>query len=220
MLPGPLQHIGQPPVAPGEDGLQIAGLWVVPVVGDGLVPFQGVPQQVHPALILLHRDLSIPLEGRVGFGHEPGGGHGDPHAPGLVGGALPPGEVHLPGQIGNAQHVLVGLGGQAQHKIELYAVPPAGEGGAHRLEQVLLPQVLVDGVPQALSPRLWGKGQAALPDPLEPLHQVHGEGIRPHGGQGQADVPGGAVVQQVVAQLQQAGVVGGRQGGQGHLLIA
>ena len=100
-----------------------------------------------------------------------------------VGGVLPPGEIDLAGQIRDAQHILVSLGGQAQHEVELHAAPPAGESGAAGLEQVLLPQVLVDGVPQPLGPRLRREGEASLPHPLEPLHQIHGEGVRPQGGQ-------------------------------------
>ena len=220
VLPGVLQHVGQAAVAPGEDGLQIAGLGVMPVVGDGTVPLQSVPQQVHPPLVLLHRDLGVPLEGSVGLGDKPGGGHGDAHPAGAVGSALPPALVHLPGQISDAQHVLVGLGGQAQHEVELYAAPAAGEGGAAGLQQVLLPQILVDGVAQTLCARLRGKGQTALAHPLQALHEVHREGVRPQRGQGHADVLRRAVVQQIVTQLQQAGVVGGAEAGQGHLLIA
>ena len=88
------------------------------------------------------------------------------------------------------------------------------------MQQVLLTEVLVDGVPQALGARFGGEGQPAPAHPLEPLHQAHGEGVGPQRGQREPDVPGGAVVQQLVAQGQQLGVVGGGQAGQGHLLIA
>ena len=110
-------------------------------------------------------------------------------------------EIDLAGQVGDAQHILIRLGGQAQHKVQLDPAPAAGKSCSDGLHQVLLPQVLIDGVPQALGARLRGEGQAALAHPLQPLHQPHGEGVRPKGGQGQADVPGLAVVQQVVAQI-------------------
>ncbi len=82
-----------------------------------------------------------------GLGYKAGGGHGDGHPPLGVGGALLPRLVYLLGQLGDAQHILVGLGGQTQHEIELHAAPPAGEGGAAGAEDLLLRHILVDGVP-------------------------------------------------------------------------
>ena len=209
MLPGPLQYVGQTAISTGENSLQIAGLDIMPVVGNGAVPPEGIPQQVYPALILLPGDLGLPLEGGVGLGHKPRGRHGDPHTPGPIGGTLPPGEIDLAGQVGNAKNVLVRLSGQSQHEVQLDAVPSPGKGGADGLHQVLLPQVFVDGVPQALRTRLRRKGQAAFTYPLQPFHQPHREGIRPKGGQGETNVPRLAIVQKVVAQLHQAGVVCG-----------
>ena len=49
MLPGPLQHIGQTAISAGENSLQIAGLDIMPVVGNGAVPPEGIPQQVYDA---------------------------------------------------------------------------------------------------------------------------------------------------------------------------
>ena len=105
---------------------------------------------------------------------------------------------HLFGQVCDAQHVLVGLGGQTQHEVELYAGPATGKGGAAGLHQVLLGDVLVDGVPKPLGPCLGSKGQPAFAHRLHPLHQAHGKVVRPQRGQRKANVPGAAVVQQSV----------------------
>ena len=56
---------------------------------------------------------------------------------------------------------------------------------------------------------------------LKAVHQVHGEVVRPQGGQGQAHLLRLAPLQQAVAQLlSRWPVVAGGQGRQGHLLVA
>ena len=191
----------------------------MPVVGDGLGG-DGLPQEPHPPLVLLPADLGLPLEGGEGLGHEPGGGHGQAQAPVFVGGVLPPGVDGVAGDLGDAQHVLVGLRGQAQHEVELHGVPAAGEGGPQALGERLLGDIFVDGVPQPLGAGLGGEGEPRLPALLQPLHQLHGEVVRPQGGEGEVHVVLLAEGGQIVAQPHQLGVVAGGQGAEGHLLVA
>ena len=127
---------------------------------------------------------------------------------------------HLIGHLRNADDVLVRLRGQAQHVIELHAVPAAGKGDLTGVEQILLGDVFVDRVPETLAAALHSEGQAALAHLLQLLHQLHGEVVRPQGGKGQADAPRLAVVQQPVAELGQGTVVAGGEGEQGDVLIA
>ena len=159
-----LQHLSQPPVTPGQHCLQEAGVPVVPVIGHCLGG-DGVSQQLHPPLIFLPGDLSLPLEGGEGLGHKPGGRHRDPNPPVLIAGGLPPSVEDVIGHLRDAQHILVGFRRQAQHEVELYRIPAAGEGGAETLVQVLLRHILIDGIPQALRTRLRSKGEARLPPP-------------------------------------------------------
>ena len=56
----------------------------------------------------------------------------------LVLGALPPRVHDAGGQVRDAQHVLVRLGGQTQHEIELHGAAAAGKGRAAGLQQILL----------------------------------------------------------------------------------
>ena len=173
-----------------------------------------------PPQIFLRGDLGLPLEGREGLGHEKGRGEIDGKSPLFAGGVVPPGVDDLSHQVGNGQHVLVGLGGQAQHKVELDVVPPAGEGRGAGGENLLLGDVFIDGVPQALAAGLGGEGQAALADPLDLEHQLPGEIIGPQRRQRQVDALGLAVVQKAVGQGLQMPVVRGREAGEGDLVVA
>ena len=129
--------------------------------------------------------------------------------------------MHDPGrQISDAQHVLVGFRGQAQHEIQLHGAVPPGEGRAAGLQQVLLGNVLVDHVPEPLGPGLRGEGQTGFAALGQPLHQAHGEIIRPQTGQREIHVPLLAEGLQLIAQLRQRRIVAGGQAGQGHLLIS
>ena len=217
--PDLLDHVGHAPVPTGQSSLNKTGLRVVPVVGH--VPRnQAGAEQIHPAEIFLNADLRLPLEGAVGLGDKAGSGDGDLHAPVLVLRILPPAVEHLIGHLRDAHDVLVCLRGQAQHVIELHAVPAALKGDAAGVQQILLGDVLVDGVSQPLASALHGKGQAAFSHLLQPLHDLHGEVVRPQGRQGQADAPLLAVVQQPVTELREGSVVAGTEGEQGHILVS
>ena len=62
----------------------------------------------------------------------------------------------------NAIQILVGLRGQANHKVQLHAAPAALEGIGDLLHQVLLGYALIDNVPQTLRARFGGEGQAGF----------------------------------------------------------
>ena len=94
------------------------------------------------------------------------------HAALFVGGVFPPRFEDLVDQFGNAQNVLVGLCGQAQHKVELDVVPAAFKRGGTGLQDLRLRHILVDSVAQALGTGLRRKGQTALAHLLQPQHQV------------------------------------------------
>jgi len=109
-------------------------------------------------------------------------------------------------QISNAQHVLIGLRGQAQHEVQLHGVVAPGKGRAAGLKQILLGDIFIDDIPQPLGTGLRGEGQAALAALGQPLHQVHGEVVRPQTGQGQIHMALLTEILQLVAQLGQGRV--------------
>ena len=94
-----------------------------------------------------------------------------------------PAVQHLIRHLRDAEDVLVRLGREAEHVIELDAVPAARKGDGAGVQQVLLGNVLVDAVAQALAPALYGEGQAALAYLLQALHDLHGEVVCPQRGQ-------------------------------------
>ena len=65
---------------------------------------------------------------------------------------------------GDAQHVFVGLAGQADHEVQLEAGEPALERGPHGLVELRLVHALVDGVAQRLAcrPRAPASGAALV----------------------------------------------------------
>ena len=91
--------------------------------------FHGAHQEPLFPSDLLGLVLGAPLKGGVGLGDE--GGHADREpkalAPLLLGhGVEQAGD--LLGQLRDAQHVLVGLRGEADHEVQLDAVPSGLEG--------------------------------------------------------------------------------------------
>ena len=128
--------------------------------------------------------------------------------------------LHVADDLGDAQQILVGLGGQAHHKVQLHAVVAGGKGHPAGFQQVFLPQVFVDDVPQALRTRFGSEGQAAFPHLLDALRQVQVKGVGAHGGQRQVDVHGLQSAHQALAQRLQVGIVAGAETGQGHLVPA
>src|SRR3954447_18913789 len=57
-------------------------------------------------------------------------------------------------QVGDLQDVVVGLGRQAAHEVELDLAPARGVRGGHRVDQVLLGDHLVDDLADALAAAL------------------------------------------------------------------
>ena len=122
--------------------------------------------------------------------------------------------------VGNAEHVLVRLGRKSQHEVELDRAVAAGKGAAARGQQVLLGEILVDGVAQALRAGLGREGQAALAHLLQAAHDVHGKVVRAQRRQREAHAARLAVFQQPVAHLVERAVVAARERQERRLLIA
>ena len=152
--------------------------------------------------------------------HEAGRADRNTHAARLVFGVHPPRVQHLIGQLRDAEHVLVRLCRQAEHKVQLHTVPPALERDAAGMEQILLPHILVDRVAQALRTGLGREGQAAFAHFLQAAHDFHRKVVRAQRRQRQADAAPFAVFQQTVADFRQRPVVAAGQGQERRLLIA
>ena len=94
------------------------------------------------------------------------------------------------------------------------------EGGATGLHEVLLCHALVDDVAQALRARFRCERQARLSHLLHLVGEVDGEAVDAQGRQREADLLVAEVRHEVVDETAEAGVVGRRQRGQAHLVVA
>ena len=166
-------------VAPAHEALHRGGLGVVPAQGQAPRRPRRVLQQAHLAAQLGHGVLAEPLERRVGLGHEAAHRGGDGHVVVVAATDLGAGT----GQTGDAEHVLVGLGGQADEEVQLHPPPALGEGGVDGGIEVLFPDELVDDLAHAPRPALGGEGEAGAAHLLDLGGQAHGEGVDAQAGQ-------------------------------------
>ena len=114
-------------------------------------------------------------------------------------------------QIGDPDHVLVRFRRQAEHEVELHAVPASGKRRSAGLQYFFLGDVFIDGVAQALRSGLRRKGKAALAHLLHLEHQLPREIVRAERRKRNIDLARLAVIQQLIRQLRQILIVGGRK---------
>lgn len=86
---------------------------------------------------------------------------------------------HLLREADDARHVLVRLGGEPHHEVELHIAVAPLEGGAAGAQHLLLGDVLVDDVPQPLGPGLGREGEGGFAHRRDPLDQLPGEVVHP-----------------------------------------
>ena len=164
-------------------------------------------------------ELRGPLERRVRLGHEPA--DRDRAADVVAAGDLAALRDHLLREVGDLQDVLVGLGGQAAHEVELHLAPARGVRRRDRADQVLLGDHLVDHLAHPLRAALGGEGQARTAAVARELvGQVDVERVDPGAGQAEADVGALVAVGQVLGDLADLAVVGAGQREQADLLEA
>ena len=189
----------------------------MPVIYDILGP-DILPEQIYLSDIFLHGVLAFPLEGAVRLRHKAGGRNGYAHSPVLILCVESPGVQNLICKLGDTENILVRFRGQAQHEVQLYGVPAALKSQTAGVQQVLLRDVFVYRIAQALAAGLGCEGQTAFSGLLQAVHYLDREIIRPERGQRQSDAPRLAVIKQPVAQLGQMTVVARAEGKQRYVL--
>ncbi len=127
---------------------------------------------------------------------------------------------HLLKQIGDGQDVLVGFGGQTDHKIELDRLPAGLKGGGSRVEQILVGHPLIDDVAQPLGASFRGKRQPCFSHPLDFFRQLDAEVVDAQRGKPNRDTLTAEVFVQTVNDFVDVAVVGTVQRGQGYLVEA
>ena len=126
----------------------------------------------------IHRVLRLPLEGREGLGHK--GRSRDRHARGLALGTIRgavKGIEHLFAEQRDLSYVVHRFGRQTDHEIELDGGIPALKRDAASVHQLVLKDVFIDRVAQALTARLGSKGQAALAHGFDLIQNIVGEAV-------------------------------------------
>ncbi len=118
------------------------------------------------------------------------------------------------------QQVVVGLGGQARHEVELDLLGAGGEGAPHAGHDVLLGDVLVDHVAQALAARLGREGEGRRPLLLYQAVEALVQGVNAQAGQLQRRARVADPLEDARHRRAQARVVAGRERQQRHLFPA
>ena len=214
--PDPLDHRAQAAVPAAGQPLGQGRLRVVPLETDPPGPPQVMAQQADLAPQLHGRVLAEPLERRERLGHEPADRHRHRRR-------APVGRPQLDavaGQLGDAERVLVGLGGQAGEEVELHPAPPLRERRLDRAVEVLLADELVDDLAHPPRARLGGEGEAGAAGPLDLGGQAHGEGVDPQAGEGHRHLAAPGVADGVGHHLLDPAEVGRAQRREGHLVVA
>ena len=126
-LPRQQNRLALTTVAACNNALEYRGLSVMPVVGDIL----GFHDHLEMRLLLaelLERVLRVPLERGLRLGHKARSRRCDTHAARTVGRVLAPAIGDLFANVGNAVQILIGLGRQTHHKVQLDVIPTALKG--------------------------------------------------------------------------------------------
>ena len=129
--------------------------------------------------------------------------------------------THRRRQLGDAEDVLVALGGQADEEVQLHPPPALAEGGVDRAVEVLLGDQLVDDLAHPPRPALGREGEAGAAHLLDLRRRAHGEGVDPQRGRLTETRPPCAGSSMIVAhRVLDAREVGRRERREGHLVVA
>ena len=179
-LPGPVDDLGQAPVASGEPGLQHGFFRSVEVEFQARTPHLPTQEGLFRP-DFLHGVGRDPLEGGVGLGDE--GAH-----PGVDPGPFP---QHLAAflqdglaQVRDGFHVVQGLPGMANHEVEFDGGPAPAVDFPGRFQELLCAHRLIDDVAHAFRRGLGGQGEPATAGLLQGLHELDGESLDTQRGQG------------------------------------
>src|SRR5690606_20118718 len=216
-------HRADAAVAAGQQALDDAGLAVVVAEADGaavlLVAADLVAQLAEAFVGLLGGELRGPLEGGVGLGDE--AADGDRAADVVGAGDLAALGDHAGGHVGDLQDVVVGLGGQAAHEVQLDLAPAVAVGRGDGADEVVLGDHLVDDLADALRAALGGEGEAGTAAVAgQFVGQVDVEGVDAGGGEGETDLVFLVAVGEALGDVADLRVVRGGQGEEADLLEA
>ena len=192
--------------------------------GGGVVPpelrrpsAQVVAQHPDLALQLVHAVLPEPLERRVRLGHEAADRRGAARLLRVLAADL----HDLAGQLGDAERVLVHLGGDPDEEVQLHPLPPLRVRALDRGVEVVVGDELVDHLADAPRAALGREREPGAADLLDLAGDADGERVDPQRRQRQADVAAALLlVHEVGDETVDPREVGGRQRGERDLVVA
>ena len=128
--------------------------------------------------------------------------------------------LYLARQISNRQYILISFIGQANHKVQLNAVPTGFKRCTDSIHQILFGNALVDNVTHLLAACFRSKGQAALTHCLYLLGDSNTEAVNTQGRQRNAYAFVLKLANHLVYERSQAGIIGTGQRYQADFVIA
>jgi hypothetical protein len=224
------EDIGEAAIAAREDTLEHALLRLVHFEIDA----RALGRAVEQALLALDLGQGVhraPLKRRVGLGHVRA------HADGDAGRAVRDHRAffgrfaHLAhrafalverafARLDDAADVFVLLGGQADHEVELHAVPALAEDALGRLEQLLLGDVLVDDVAHPLRPCLGREREARGADLAHLVEEIFFEAVGAERRDAERDALGRELRHDLLDERRDTRRIGRRERGQRDLVLA
>ena len=127
---------------------------------------------------------------------------------------------HLLRKLGNSCNVVKSLGRKSEHEIKLDRGPAALKRFPRRSENLVLSNVFIDSVAQALSSGLRRKGQSAAPDLIKLFHKLVRKIINTKRGQRNIDFFRNCPFKQFVKQRLKLSIVACTQRRKGNFVIA
>ena len=216
VLPRALEHVAEGAIAAREDALQHARRRVVRAQRHRAVRPGGVLEDPLLARHLVEAVHRAPLKGRVRLGHV------DAHAHSDLGAALrgPLADLHRAhARLDDAANVVVVLGGQADHEVELHLGPPAREHALRRLEELLLGNVLVHDVAHALRSSLRREGEPRRANALDLVEEIRLQAVSAQRRHAERHAILREALRHLLEERRDAGDVGRRERRERHLVL-
>lgn len=204
VLPGLIENRSQPAVTTGKHAFNNRQAGIVVVKRNRSI-CDVLLEQTLTTFKLRNRQLPKPLERRIWFRHEAGHGYRNLNPTTPLNLCI---EVDdLLSQFCNTDDILVSLGRQSHHKIELDLFPALAERGATGTHEVLLRNALIDNIAQPLRTSLRRKRQARLADLLHLMRQINRETVDTQRRQREAYFLIPEIRHQVIDQPPQTGII-------------
>ena len=126
----------------------------------------------------------------------------------------------VPGEFGDTERVLVGLGRKPGHEIQLHAPPTLAVGALDRSVKVLLPNEFVDDLTHPPRTRLGREGQTGAASPLDLSSDADRERVHPQTRQRNTHLVAPGVADRLADHLLDTAEIRGRERRQRNFVVS